>query len=155
MTIPVIVSAVRTPIAKKGGALKDLHPSKYGGLVIQEAIRRATIDKDEIDDVIFGNCLSGGGNIARLSLLEAGLSVDIPGLTIDRQCGSGINSVVLGAQAISSGDGIVVAGGTESMTTAPYLLGRSPRAYDQAPPRFINRQLSPDGDYCGKFSREI
>jgi acetyl-CoA C-acetyltransferase len=144
MTIPVIVSAVRTPIAKKGGALNDLHPSKYGGLVIQEAIRRATIDKDEIDDVIFGNCLSGGGNIARLSLLEAGLSVDIPGLTIDRQCGSGINSIVLGAQAISSGDGIVVAGGTESMTTAPYLLGRSPRAYDQAPPRFINRQLSPN-----------
>ena len=144
MKIPVIVSAVRTPIAKKGGALKDLHPSKYGGLVIQEAIRRAAINRDEIDDVIFGNCLSGGGNIARLSLLEAGLSVDIPGLTIDRQCGSGINSVVLGAQAILSGEGIIVAGGTESMTQAPYLLGRSPRAYDQAPPRFINRQLSPD-----------
>lgn len=144
MKTPVIVSAVRTPIAKKGGALKDLHPAQYGGLVIQEALRRAGVEGEEVSDVILGNCLAGGGNIARLSLLEAGLGVDISGLTIDRQCGSGINSVALGAQAILTGDRVIVAGGTESMTQAPYLMQPPARAYDPSPPKFINRQLSPE-----------
>lgn len=99
----VIVSAVRTPIAKLGGALKSLHPSKYGGLVIQEALKRANVKGDEVEDVIFGNCLSGGGNMARVSLLEAGLPMTVPGITIDRQCGSGINSVALAAEGIIAG----------------------------------------------------
>lgn len=83
--------------------------------------------------------------MARLSLLQAGLPVSTPGMTIDRQCGSGINTVALAAQAIMAGDGqIFVAGGTESMTRAPYLLAPPEQAFDRTPPTFIRRQLSPD-----------
>jgi acetyl-CoA C-acetyltransferase len=141
----VIVSAVRTPIAKLRGALKDLHPSIYGGLVIKEALQRAQIAGEEVDDVVFGNCLAGGGNMARLALLQAGLPLSTPGITIDRQCGSGINSVALAAEAIIAGRGrIVVAGGTESMTRAPYLMEPPGQAFERVPPRFISRQLSPE-----------
>ncbi len=140
----VIVSAVRTPIARQKSALKDLDPSIYGGLVIQEAVRRAQISGEEVDDVIFGNCLAGGGNMARLSLLEAGLPVTVPGLTIDRQCGSGINAVALAAERILAGGcDIVVAGGTDSMTRTPYLLEPAPDAFSRMPPKFIRRPLAP------------
>jgi acetyl-CoA C-acetyltransferase len=142
MNTPVIVSAVRTAIGKKGGALKDLHPSYYGGLVIAEAVKRAGVGSADVDEVILGNCLSNSGNIARVALLEAGLDINVPGLTIDRQCGSGINSVVLAAEAIITGEKIVVAGGTESMTNEPYLLEKSKRAYDTRPPSFLSRNLS-------------
>ncbi len=140
-----IVSAVRTPIAKKGGALASLDPSIYGAEVIKEAVQRVGLQGNEIDDVIFGNCLSGGGNIARLSLLQAGLPQTVPGLTIDRQCGSGINSVALAAESILAGNSTVtIAGGTESMSRTPYLLAPQERAYDRLPPKFVTRKLSPD-----------
>lgn len=145
MNKAVIVSAVRTAIAKKGGALASLDPSVYGGIVIKEALNRAKVSGDEVDDVILGNCLSGGGNTARLSLLQAGLPFTVPGITIDRQCGSGINSVALAAEAIMAGRGkIFIAGGTESMSRIPYLLAPQERAYDRMPPRFVQRKLSPD-----------
>ncbi len=145
MVEAVIVSAVRTPIAKMKGALKDIHPSIYGGLVIKEALKRVQIEGEEVDDVIFGNCLAGGGNMGRLSLLQAGLPLSVPGITIDRQCGSGINSVALAAQAVIAGNGkIFVAGGTESMTRSPYLLEPPSQAFDRMPPKFVRRQLSPD-----------
>jgi acetyl-CoA C-acetyltransferase len=141
----VIVSAVRTPIARMRGALKDLNPSIYGGLVIKEALSRVGLNGEEVEDVIFGNCLSGGGNMARLALLQAGLPMSVPGITIDRQCGSGMNSVALAAQAIRAGCGnIFVAGGTESMTRTPHLMAPSETAYDRMPPQFVKRQLSPD-----------
>lgn len=140
----VLVTAVRTPIAKVRGALKDMQPSEYGALVIQEALRRADVQGEEVEDVIFGNCLHGGGNIARLSALKAGLPVTVPGLTIDRQCGSGINSVALAAEAIMAGSArILVAGGTESMTRIPFLMEASSQAYDRTPPKFVRRELSP------------
>ncbi|MBU8906087.1 thiolase family protein [Desertibacillus haloalkaliphilus] len=145
MTEAVIVSAVRTPIAKKGGALATVDPSIYGGRVIEEAIQRSGIEGTNVDDVIFGNCLSGGGNMARLSLLQAGLPHSVPGVTIDRQCGSGINSVALAAEAIIAGRAtITVAGGTESMSRSPYLLAPQERTYDRVPPKFVKRQLAPD-----------
>ncbi|AXF55396.1 thiolase family protein [Salicibibacter kimchii] len=141
----VIVSAVRTAIAKKGGALASVDPAVYGGEVISEALRRADVEHEAVEDVIFGNCLSGGGNTARVSLLEGGLPVEVPGLTIDRQCGSGINSVALAAEKIIAGNAdVVVAGGTESMTRSPHLLEVQEKAYDRKPPKFINRRLSPD-----------
>jgi acetyl-CoA C-acetyltransferase len=141
----VIVSAVRTAIARQGGALKDLGPHLYGAEVIKEAIRRAGVDPNEIDDVIFGNVLAGGGNMARLTALQAGLPLEIPGITIDRQCGSGMNAVALAAQAIQAGSGdIYLAGGTESMTRSPYLLEPPSRAFDRQPPKFVPRVLSPD-----------
>lgn len=80
----VIVSAVRTAIGRFGGALGRIPPQDYGAAVIKEALRRVDLDPREIDDVIFGNCLNAGGNIARLCALQAGLPVEIPGLTVDR-----------------------------------------------------------------------
>ncbi|WP_226701168.1 thiolase family protein [Priestia aryabhattai] len=145
MKQPVIVSAVRTAIAKQGGTLANIDPSVYGAAVMKEAIKRACIQATDIDDVIFGNCLAGGGNIARLTLLEAGLPLAIPGMTIDRQCGSGINSVGLAADQIRAGNGeIFLAGGTESMSRSPYLLAPQNRPYDRMPPQFIKRKLSPN-----------
>ncbi|TPF18497.1 thiolase family protein [Priestia megaterium] len=145
MKQPVIVSAVRTAIAKQGGTLANIDPSVYGAAVMKEAIKRACIQATDIDDVIFGNCLAGGGNMARLTLLEAGLPLAIPGMTIDCQCGSGINSVGLGADQIRAGNGeIFLAGGTESMSRSPYLLAPQSRPYDRMPPQFIKRKLSPN-----------
>ena len=140
----VIVSAVRTPIGRQGGALACMNAHEFGAVVMKEALRRARVKANQIDDVVFGNVLSGGGNIARLTALQTGLSLEIPGLTIDRQCGSGINAVNLVAQAIKSGAGdIYVAGGTESMSRAPYLMDRPTKAYSSVPPRFRSAQLSP------------
>ena len=141
----VIVSAVRTPIARQGGALATVPAHIFGAEVIKEAIQRTNVNPEEIDDVIMGNVLSGGGNIARLSALQSGLSVNLPGLTIDRQCGSGINAVALAADAIKSGSGdVYVAGGIESMSRAPYLMDRAERPYNPVPPKFRNFQLSPE-----------
>ncbi len=140
----VIVSAVRTAIGRQGGALASVPAHVLGAEVIKEAIKRVNINPQQIDDVIFGNVLSGGGNIARLTALQTGLSIDLPGLTVDRQCGSGINAVNLAAQAIRAGDGdIYIAGGTESMSRAPYLMDRPQNPYSSTPPSFRKSQLSP------------
>lgn len=142
---PVIVSAVRTAIARQGGALATVDAHVFGAEVIKEAVKRAKVTPEMIDDVIFGNVLSAGGNIARLTALQTGLSMNIPGLTVDRQCGSGINAVNLAAQAIRAGAGdVYVAGGTESMTRAPYLMNRPERPYSPTPPSFRKSRLSPE-----------
>jgi acetyl-CoA C-acetyltransferase len=140
----VIVSAVRTAIARQGGALATVPAHIFGAEVIKEAMRRANIGPEMIDDVIMGNVLSGGGNIARLTALQTGLSLEITGLTVDRQCGSGINAVNLAAQAIRAGDGdVYIAGGIESMSRAPYLMDRPEKPYSSTPPSFRKSQLSP------------
>ncbi|SFA54286.1 acetyl-CoA C-acetyltransferase [Parageobacillus thermantarcticus] len=140
----VIVSAVRTAIAKQGGALATVPAHVFGAEVIKEAMRRANIGPEMVDDVIMGNVLSGGGNIARLTALQTGLSLELTGLTVDRQCGSGINAVNLAAQAIRAGDGdVYVAGGVESMSRAPYLMDRPEKPYSSTPPSFRKSQLSP------------
>lgn len=140
----VIVSAVRTAIGRQGGAFATIPAHVLGAEVLKEAVKRVNIDPETIDDVIFGNVLSGGGNIARLTALQTGLSINLPGLTVDRQCGSGINAINLAAQAIWAGDGdIYIAGGTESMSRAPYLMGRPEKPYSALPPSFRKSQLSP------------
>ncbi|WP_174734870.1 thiolase family protein [Mesobacillus harenae] len=140
----VIVSAVRTAIGRQGSALSSVPAHVLGAEVIKEAVKRANVDPEMVDDVIFGNVLSGGGNIARLTALQTGLSVNLPGLTIDRQCGSGINAVNLAAQAIQAGDGdIYIAGGTESMSRAPYLMERPEKPFSPVPPSFKKSQLAP------------
>ncbi|MEH7073176.1 thiolase family protein [Neobacillus drentensis] len=140
----VIVSAVRTAIGRQGGALAGVPAHILGAEVIKEAVKRAYINPEIIDDVIFGNVLSGGGNIARLTALQTGLSMDLPGLTVDRQCGSGINAINLAAQAIRAGDGdVYIAGGTESMSRAPYLMDRPEKPFSPVPPGFRKSQLSP------------
>lgn len=141
----VIVSAVRTAIGRQGGALASVPAHFFGAEVIKEALHRANVTADIVDDVILGNVLSGGGNIARLTVLQTGLSTEIPGLTVDRQCGSGINAINLAAQAIWAGEGeVFVAGGLESMSRAPYLMDRPEKAYSPIPPRFRKSQLAPN-----------
>lgn len=140
----VIVSAVRTAIGRMGGALAAVPPHLYAAEVMREAISRAHVTPEMIDDVIFGNVLSGGGNIARLSALQTGLSLDIPGLTVDRQCGSGLNAITLAAQAIECGDGdVYIAGGVESYSQAPYLMAKPNALYSMQPPQFVRFTLSP------------
>lgn len=140
----VIVSAVRTPIARHGGALKNMMPYTYGSMVLKEALSRAQVDGKDVDDVIYGNTLAGGGNMARYSLLEAGLPITVPGITISRQCGSGINSVALGAESIMAGmNKVVICGGTESMTLAPYIMAVPAKAFDRNPPQFYKPSTTP------------
>ncbi|MCE5261962.1 MAG: thiolase family protein [Deltaproteobacteria bacterium] len=135
----VIVSAARTPIAKENGALKDVPPEELGGVVIREAVKRANItDPGIIDEVVFGNCFSGVGCIARVSMLKAGLPVTIPAIQVDRQCGSGSTAVNVAAALIQSGAGeVYVAGGVESLTRMPFLLERPSTAYQRAPQRVV------------------
>src|ERR1051325_2920540 len=103
-----IVSACRTPFGKYGGALKDVRPDDMAALVMQEAAKRAKIDTNEIDDVIFG-CANQAGednrNVARMGLLLAGLPDSVPGVTVNRLCASGLEAVLQAARALRAGEG--------------------------------------------------
>ncbi|TDI13710.1 MAG: acetyl-CoA C-acyltransferase, partial [Acidobacteria bacterium] len=125
METAVIVSAVRTPIGRFLGSLKDVPAVRLGSRVVAEALRRAALDPGEVDEVILGNVVSAGvgQNPARQAALGAGLPDTVAALTINKVCGSGLKAVVLAAQAVALGDArIVIAGGMESMSNAPYLL---------------------------------
>lgn len=121
----VIASAVRTAVGKFGGTLKNVPAVDLGATVIKEAIRRAGIKPEQIDEVVFGNVLQAGlgQNPARQAAVKAGIPVEIPAMTINKVCGSGLRTVSLAAQLIKAGDDdIVVAGGMENMSRAPFLL---------------------------------
>jgi 3-oxoadipyl-CoA thiolase len=150
----VIISAVRTPIGRYAGSLKDVRPDDLAALVITEAVRRANIDADSIEDVILG-CANQAGednrNVARMALLLAGLPLHVAGQTVNRLCGSGLQAVNSAAQAIQTGMGdTFVAGGVESMTRAPFVLGKADSAFSRNINlydttigwRFINPKLS-------------
>src|SRR5579872_2997718 len=121
----VIVGACRTPIGAFGGALKDVSAVDLGAIVIKEALARARVPAADVGDVVMGCVLQAGAgmNVARQAALRAGLPVDVPGETVNRVCGSGLQAVVHAVEAIGVGStDTVVAGGTESMSNAPYLL---------------------------------
>ena len=121
----VILSACRTPIGSFGGALKDLSASDLGAIVIREAIARAGIGAASVGDVIMGCVLQAGAgmNVARQAALKAGVPVEVPAETVNRVCGSGLQAVVHGVEAVKAGYiDLIVAGGTESMSNAPYLM---------------------------------
>ena len=121
----VIVSAVRTAVGKFGGSLAKIPASELGAIVIKEALARARIDPAQVSEVIMGQVLAAGAgqNPARQALLKAGLPKEVPGLTINAVCGSGLKAVMLAAQAVAWGDAeIVVAGGQENMSAAPHVL---------------------------------
>ena len=121
----VIASAVRTPVGSFGGALKDVSAADLGALVIKEAVNRAGIKGELVDEVLMGNVIQAGlgQNIARQSTVKAGLPVEVPAMTINMVCGSGLRTVSLAAQMIKAGDAdIIVAGGAENMSQAPYVL---------------------------------
>ncbi len=121
----VILSACRTPIGSFGGAFKDLSAVDLGAVVIREAIARAGVKPDEVGDVVMGCVLQAGAgmNVARQAALKAGVPVEVPGETINRVCGSGLQAVVHAVEAVKAGYiDVILAGGTESMSNAPYVL---------------------------------
>ena len=132
----VIVSAVRTPLGNFNGALKDIGATKLGGIVIEEAVKRAGIKKDEVDEVIMGHVLpcGYGQNPAKQAAVQAGMPWEVECFTINKVCGSALKSVMLAAQAIQTGDAdVVVAGGMENMTMAPYYLEKARSGYRMGP----------------------
>jgi 3-oxoadipyl-CoA thiolase len=141
MRTPVIIDAVRTAIGRHGGTLKDVRPDDLGAAVIRKLLERnSVLHAEQVDDVIFG-CANQAGednrNVARMSLLLAGLPVTVPGVTVNRLCGSGLEAVNQSANAIAAGCGdVYIAGGTESMTRAPFVMMKPGQAYQRG-----NQQL--------------
>ena len=128
----VIISGCRTPVGKFQGSLSDFSAPRLGALVVREAVRRANIDASQVDECIMGNVVSAGlgQNPARQAAIFGGLSPEVGAMTINKVCGSGLKAVALAAQAIQTeNSSIVVAGGMESMTNAPYLLPQARKGY--------------------------
>ena len=154
MSDAYVTAAVRTPIGRAGGALAELRPDDLAAAAIRALIDRGRIPPERIDDVILG-CTNQAGednrNVARMAALLAGLPVEVPGQTVNRLCGSGLQAVVTAAHAIRSGEGeLFIAGGVESMTRAPQVMLKSPRPWDRSPPtvadstvgwRFVNPRM--------------
>jgi 3-oxoadipyl-CoA thiolase len=152
-----ITAAVRTPIGRAGGALADVRPDDLAATVIRGLLERGRIPADQVEDVIFG-CANQAGednrNVARMAALLAGLPVEVPGQTVNRLCGSGLQAVTAAAHAIRADEGrLFLAGGVESMTRAPRVILKSGKAWDRSPPeiadstvgwRFVNPRMRPD-----------
>jgi acetyl-CoA C-acetyltransferase len=128
----VIISGVRTPVGKFQGSLSDFSAPQLGAIVVREAVKRAAIDPKQVDECIMGNVVSAGlgQNPARQAAIFGGLPPEVGAMTINKVCGSGLKAVALAAQAIQTGNSeVVVAGGMESMTNAPYLLPQARKGY--------------------------
>src|SRR5439155_4103 len=133
METAVIIDALRTPIGRYGGALKDVRPDDLAALVVGQAVQRNALDPASIEDVYFGDANQAGEdnrNVARMAVLLAGLPVEIPAATMNRLCGSGMQAVVAATREIETGNGdCFLAGGVESMTRAPYILEKPQREF--------------------------
>jgi 3-oxoadipyl-CoA thiolase len=133
----VIVATARTPMGRYGGQLKDVRPDDLAAIVLKEACERAQVKPAEVSDVILG-CANQGGednrNVARMALLLAGFPVEVPGQTVNRLCGSGMQAAIAAAREIQTGAAeIVVAGGVESMTRAPWVVPKPDGAFPRGP----------------------
>ncbi len=154
MTEVYLTAAVRTPVGRAGGALAEVRPDDLAAVAIKALVERAGLPPERIEDVILG-CANQAGednrNVARMALLLAGLPVSVPGQTVNRLCGSGLQAIVSAAQAVRAGEGeVFVAGGVESMTRAPYVMLKSGTPWSRIPPpiadstvgwRFTNPRL--------------
>jgi acetyl-CoA C-acetyltransferase len=128
----VIISGCRTPVGKFQGSLADLSAPQLGAVAVREAVKRANVQPQQVDECIMGNVISAGlgQNPARQAALYGGLPPEVGAMTINKVCGSGLKAVALAAQAIETGNNsVVVAGGMESMTNAPYLLPNARKGY--------------------------
>ena len=146
----VIISAVRTPTGKFQGALKDFKATELGAMVVREAVTRAGLKPEEVDEVIMGCVIQAGlgQNPARQAALKAGLPPAVGALTVNKVCGSGLKAVMLAAQAVQLGDAeIVVAGGMESMSNAPYLLPKAREGYRLGNGTLVDSMIN-DGLWC-------
>ena len=149
-----IVAAVRTPIGRHGGALSSVRPDDLAALAIRAAVERSRIDPGLVDDVYFGATNQAGEdnrNVARMAALLAGLPETVPGATVNRLCSSGLEAIHVAARMIESGQGdVMVAGGVESMSRAPYVLSKSDQAFGRSQEladstigwRFVNPRLA-------------
>jgi 3-oxoadipyl-CoA thiolase len=172
LTDVMVYSAVRTPVGRAGGALADVRPDDLAAIAVKAAVERAGVDPAALDDVILG-CANGAGednrNVARMAALLAGLPVEVPGQTINRLCGSGLQAVVSAFHAARAGEGsLFVAGGVESMTRAPYVQLKKSSPWDRRPPeiadstvgwRFVNPRMHQDwtislGETAEKVARQ-
>ena len=146
----VIVSAVRTAIGTFGGALSQVSAVDLGAVAIKAAVERAGVAPSAVDEVLMGNVLQAGQgmNVARQAAIKAGIPIEVPCTTINKVCGSGLKSVALAAQAIAAGDAdIVVAGGTESMDMAPYLVDKGRYGYRMGHAQLTDSMIR-DGLWC-------
>jgi 3-oxoadipyl-CoA thiolase len=157
MTEALIISAVRTPVGRAGGALADVRPDDLAAIAIRGCIDRSGFDPERLDDVVLG-CTNQAGednrNVARMAALLAGLPVSVPGQTVNRLCGSGLQAVASAAQALKAGEGdAFIAGGVESMTRAPYVMLKSGTPWNREIPmiadstlgwRFVNPRMTPE-----------
>ncbi|WP_405173693.1 thiolase family protein [Paenibacillus sp. FSL H8-0260] len=139
----VIVMAKRTPVGRMGGLLSTLEPEALLAPLIQHIVAETNLPKELIDDVIIGNVVGPGGNIARVAALEAGLPVSVPGVTVDRQCGSGLEAINIAARLIQSGAGeIYLAGGVESTSRAPWKMAK-PQTLMGVPQLYTRAHFTP------------
>jgi acetyl-CoA C-acetyltransferase len=133
---PVIIAARRTPVCRANGALASLRAHELLAPVLCSLLAETGVPADAVADVVIGNAVGGGGNVARLAALEAGLPVGVPGLTVDRQCGSGLDAIALASRLVAAGGGVVyLAGGVESVSTAPLRAHRN----SAGEPEFFSR----------------
>lgn len=146
----VVLSAVRTPVGSMGGILKDVPARDLGSLVIKEALKRANVAPEQVDEVIMGCVLQGGlgQNVIRQASLDAGIPITVPAMTINKVCGSGLKAVTLGAQAIMLGDAdFVVAGGVENMSQGPFLIDKGRYGYRMGDGVLVDSMIK-DGLWC-------
>jgi len=146
----VIISAVRTAVGRFGGSLQDIPAVELGALVIKEAIKRAGINVEQVEEVIMGNVLTAGlgQNPARQAAIKAGIPIEIPSYTVNLVCGSGLKTIMLAAQQIMSGEAeIVVAGGMENMSAAPYVLDKARWGYRMFDSTLTDAMVK-DGLWC-------
>ncbi|HKY05697.1 MAG TPA: acetyl-CoA C-acyltransferase, partial [Blastocatellia bacterium] len=154
MSKAVILGAARTAIGAFGGSLKDVPVRELGRVVIEAALDRAGVDRADIDEVIMGNVLQAGGgmNVARQSAIAAGIPDSVSSFTVNKVCGSGLKAVSLAAQAIIAGDSdLVVAGGVESMSRAPFILKEARWGYRMGNGELVDTLLS-EGLTCAMGS---
>ncbi len=150
MAEAVIAGAVRTPIGSFLGTLSSVHATDLGAIVVREALTRAGVPTGEVGEVILGNCLSAGlgQGVARQAALKAGVPDSVPATAVNQLCGSGLRAVAVAAQQVLLGDAeVVVAGGTESMSDAPYLLPRARTGYRMGNGEVVDSMIS-DGLQC-------
>lgn len=147
---PVIISAVRTPVGKFQGSLKGFKATDLGAMVVRESVQRAGVAPEEVDEVIMGCVIQAGlgQNPARQAALRGGIPFGVSAVTINKVCGSGLKSVMMAAQGIQLGDSeIVVAGGMESMSNAPYLIPKAREGYRLGNGELIDAMIH-DGLWC-------
>lgn len=142
--IPVVAAAFRTPIGRIGGTLSAIEPASLAVPLIRKILAETGLRPDAVDDVILGNAANSAGNLARLAALEAGLPISVPGMTVDRQCGSGLEAIALAARLVQAGAGrFYLAGGTES-TSRAHLRFRLPSTPGGTPDPLRRARMAPD-----------